>query len=117
MSPAFTSPGPVAESWRRLGLDVEDDVGDVFTHAGKAGELVQHVFDLDRRDRGTLERRQQHAAQSVAQREAESALQRLGNESRAALGVGTGLYLKAVRLLEFLPVLDVDSHGVPLGLL
>jgi hypothetical protein len=32
-------------------LQVEDDVGGVFHHAGDRLELVQHAFDLDRGDR------------------------------------------------------------------
>ena len=36
-------------------LDVEDDVGDVFTHAGERAEFVQHILDLDRGDGRALQ--------------------------------------------------------------
>ncbi len=38
-------------------LDVEDDVGDIFAHAGQRREFVQDILDLDRGDSGALERR------------------------------------------------------------
>ena len=61
-------------------LDVEHDVGDVFEHAGHRGELVLGVVDLDLRDRAAFEAGEQDAAQAVADRRAEAALERLGNE-------------------------------------
>ena len=51
-------------------LQVQDDVGHVFTHASNRRELVQHVVDLDGGDGPPLQRRHQHAAQRVAQRQA-----------------------------------------------
>jgi hypothetical protein len=48
---------------------------------------VQHALDLDRGDGGALERRQQHAAQAVAEREAEAALERFGDERGLAPAV------------------------------
>jgi hypothetical protein len=36
-------------------LDVEHDVGDVFTHARNGRELVQHAVDLHAGDRRALE--------------------------------------------------------------
>ncbi len=87
MSPAVTAPGPVLRSVMRLGpspciligdrLDVEDDVGDVLAHARDRRELVQHAVDLDGGHGRALERGQQHAAQRVAERHAEAALERL----------------------------------------
>jgi hypothetical protein len=35
-------------------FDVENDVGDIFTNASQRRKFVQHVFDLDRRDRNEL---------------------------------------------------------------
>src|SRR5690606_34764923 len=67
-----------------------------------------------RGDRGTLKAGQEHPAQRVAERQAEPALERLGDEGRLALGVGAGLHVEAVGLLQFLPVLRIDGHGIPL---
>ena len=58
---------------------------------------MQNIVDLHGSDRGALQRRHQHAAQRVAEREAETTLERLGDEGRAAsvlawaLGLGFGL--------------------------
>src|SRR5690349_20333935 len=77
---------------------------------------MQHAVDLDRGDGGTLKRGQQHAAQRVAERHSEAALQRLGDEGGATAGVATGLLLlERVGLLQFLPVLCVDGHVHPLA--
>ena len=62
-------------------LDVEHDVGDVLAHAGDRRELVQHAVDLHRLHRRALQRRQQHAAQRIAERHAEAALERLGDDA------------------------------------
>ena len=97
-------------------LHVEDDVGDIFAHAGEAREFVQHVLDLDRRDSRTLERREQHAAQRVAKRQAKAALERFGDEGRLALAVAASLDFQVAGLLQFLPVPDIDSHGFPFAL-
>ena len=100
MSPALTSPGPVRLQRHALGafalhpdrdvLDVEDDVGDVLAHAGDRGEFMQHAVDVDGGDGGALQRRQQDAAQRVAERQAEAALQRFGDHGGDALAVVAG---------------------------
>ena len=69
-------------------LDVEHDVGDVLAHAGDRGEFVQHAVDMHRLHRRALQRRQQNAAQRIAERHAEAALERLGHQGRHALGIG-----------------------------
>ena len=61
-------------------LDVEHDVGDVLAHAGDRGEFMQHAVDLHGGHGGAAQRRQQHAAQRVAERQAEAALERLGDQ-------------------------------------
>src|SRR3546814_6525313 len=43
-------------------LHVENDIGDVLTHARERGEFVQHIFDLDRSNDRTQSGRQKHAA-------------------------------------------------------
>jgi hypothetical protein len=97
-------------------LHVEDDVGHVLAHASERGKLVQHVLDLDRGDCGALQGGEQHAAQRVTQSQTEAALQRLRHESRLTAAIAGGLDLQAVGLLQFLPVLGVDSHVFPLGM-
>ena len=69
-------------------LDVEHDVGDVFEDAGDRGELVLGAVDLDLRDGAAFQAGQQHAAQAVADRRAEAAFERLGDE--LAVGRGQG---------------------------
>ena len=107
--------GPLALHADRELFDVEDDVGHVLANARQRAELVEHVLDLDARHRRTLQRRQQHAAQRVAERQPKATLQRLGDERRAALRVGRRLLLERDGLFQFLPVLRIDGHGVPLG--
>src|SRR5207247_7411908 len=66
-------------------LEVEDDVRDVLTNTLKRRELVRDPLDLDRGDRSALERREQHAAQRVAERVTEAAVERLDLENPALL--------------------------------
>src|SRR5262249_27247068 len=58
-------------------LDVEDDVGHVLDDAGNGADLVLYALDFDTGDRAAFEAGQQHAAQAVADRDAETALERL----------------------------------------
>src|SRR3546814_8336301 len=76
---------------------------------------MQHTLDLHRGDGGALERGEEDAAQRVAERQAEAALERLGDEGRLAPAVAPGLLLKGVGLLHFLPVFSVDGHDLPLA--
>ena len=57
-------------------LDVEDEVGDVFLHAGDHVELVERLVEAHLGDRGAGDRREQRAAQAVAERVAEAGLER-----------------------------------------
>ena len=119
MSPAVTCAGSLLLHHHALGafalhldgdvLDVEDDVGDVLAHARDRRELVQHAVDMDGRHGGALQRRQQNAPQRIAERQAEAALERLGDHGRLPLGVGAGRHLQLVRSDQFLPVL-LDRH-------
>ena len=110
--------GRVAVQAQRQRLEVEDDVGDVLAHAGDGRELVQHAVDLRGGDRGALQRGQQHAAQRVAERHAEAALERLGDDRGLAVGPLPGQHLELGRLDQFLPVLldhgaylEIDQAG------
>ena len=96
MSPALTSFGPAGLDAQRLRLggvhaeqdflEVQDDVGDVLGHVGDGGELVIDALDLDRGDGRALQRREQHPPQRVAERDAEAALERLGDELAVLVG-------------------------------
>src|SRR5208337_1481758 len=90
-------------------LDVEHNVDDVLADAGDRRELVQHAIDVDRSDRGALQRREQHAPQRVAEGLAEAALERLGDDCRDATGIIALNDFELLRLDEFLPVLL--DHG------
>ena len=70
---------------------------------------MQDAVDLHRRDRGTLQRRQQDAPEPVAERHAVTALQRLGHDAGEAGAVSLGRHFELVRLDEFLPVLFHDT--------
>ena len=61
-------------------LQVQQDVDDVFLHAVERRVLVQHAGDRDFGRRIADHRRQQHAAQRVAQRVAVAALKRLHHD-------------------------------------
>ncbi len=70
---------------------------------------MQHAIDLGSRDRGALQRRQEDATKRVAERDAEAALERLGDDRRFPVGPQPGLNLELGRLDQFLPVLL--DHG------
>ena len=72
---------------------------------GMRAELVQHAVDLHGGDGGALQRGQQDAADRVAQRHAEAALQRLGHDGGDAVRIGARLDLELLRLDQRLPVL------------
>ena len=59
-------------------LEVHDDVGGIFGHVRDGRELVKNAFDLDRGDGRALDRREQHAAQCVADGRTESSFEGLG---------------------------------------
>src|SRR5262249_51969692 len=80
-------------------LQVEDDVGDVLADARQRRELVRDALYLDGRHRSALERREQPAAQRVAERVAEAAVERLDHEDTAVLG---DLLVRDLRDLEIL---------------
>ena len=109
MSPARIVAGAVTLDAQHLGrvevvlhhqrLDVEHDVGDVLQDARDRGELVLGVVDLDLGDRAALEAREQHAAEAVAHRGAEAALERLRHE--LAVGRREGLLLAGDHARQF----------------
>ena len=70
-------------------LDVQDEVGDVFLHAGNDVELVQRFVETHLRDGCAGDRRQERAAQAVPERVAEAGLERTDRELlEVAVGLG-----------------------------
>src|SRR5439155_18084319 len=66
-------------------LVVEDDVGDVFLDPGDGGELVQGVVEAQLGDGRAGDRRQQSAAQRVAEGVAEAGLEGADDEPLTVL--------------------------------
>ena len=66
---------------------------------------MQHAVDMHRLHRRTLQRGQQNAAQRIAERDAETALERLGDYCRDPRSITAGGYLELVRPDQFLPIL------------
>ena len=70
---------------------VEDDLGNVFNHMGKRGELVGRSVETDRGDGCTLEGGEEHSAEGVADGVTESALEGSGGE--LGIGVRRGFFV------------------------
>ena len=85
-------------------LDIENDVGDILAHAGDRGEFMQHAIDLDSRNSRTLKRRHQNTTKRVAERQAEAALKRFGDDGRKALRVMARIDFELGRLDKLFPV-------------
>ncbi len=81
-------------------LEVEDDVGDILDHAGKAGKLVLHARDADGSDGRAFQGGKENAAEGVADGVAVSALEWLGDELGVGIGGGFLVADEAVRELE-----------------
>ena len=67
-------------------LDVEDDVGDIFHHAGEAGEFVLRALEADVGDGRAFQDAEQDAPQAVADGGAEAAFERLGGKFAVGFG-------------------------------
>ena len=84
-------------------LQVQDDIGCILHDTWNRGELMEHLVDLDARDRGTLDGRQEHPAQRVADRRPETALERLSIEPTEPIRQRLGVELQTFRSLEAFP--------------
>src|SRR5699024_6087136 len=76
--------GPVRVQLCSDTLQVQDNFGNVFLDALNGGELVDYAVDLDTGHGDAGQRRQKNSAQAVAQRDAETALQRICYEFTVA---------------------------------
>ena len=65
---------------------------------------MQHAVDMHGGDGRALQRRQQHAAQRVAERHAEAALQRLGDDGGDLAALAAGRDIELVGLDQILPI-------------
>ena len=93
----------ISSQFERNLLQVQNDVGRILHHAGDRLELVQHAFNLHRRDRSSLNRGKQHPPQRVSNRRAESALKRLRPEVTVLVSQRFRIHRQALRLLKSLP--------------
>ena len=94
-------------------LEVQDDVGDVFLHPGDGGELVQGVVEADLGDGCAGDRRQQRAAQRVAQGVPEAGLERCDRKPLTiALGLAEGLDRRALNDQHVKPFFAAGLAGL-----
>jgi hypothetical protein len=56
-------------------FDVEDDIRHVLSHTGESGKFVEHPFDANGRNRGSLKRREKNPAQGVSDGDSESSFE------------------------------------------
>jgi len=66
---------------------------------------LENAVDMDRGDRRALQRREENAAQGIAQGQAEAALERLSHNRGEAFGSFARNDFELVRLDKLLPVL------------
>ncbi len=95
--------GTVARELEGNLLEIQDDVGGVFNHAGDRLELVQHALDANRGNCGALDRAEQRAAKGVADGCAKSALKGLGAELAKCFAERLGIDCQALRFLKSSP--------------
>src|SRR5207253_9710515 len=87
--------------------DVQDDVGDVFHHAGDGADLMANALNLHACDGAAFKAGRQNAAQAVADRHAEAALVRLRDKLTVRVGERARIASHAVRQLQPTPS---DTH-------
>ena len=95
--------GLVVIEFERHLFEVQDNIRGVFHYAGNRAELMQHTFDLDRGNRGALNRTEQRTAQRIAHRCAPAALKGLRREFSVLVGQGIKFGRQPLRFLKALP--------------
>ena len=90
----------VREELERQFLEVENQLRDIFLHAGNRRKLMLNALDTDARRRHAGQAVQQHATQGIAQSLAEAALQRFHHKA-SELVVFRKLRAFDVRLFKF----------------
>ena len=91
-------------------LEVEDDVGDILGATLDRAELVIHALDLDRRNGGALDGREQDAAKRVADRARIADFERFRRETGVRRGRRGFVLLDALRHFE---AAQTDRHWLP----
>src|SRR5439155_11729880 len=81
-------------------LQVEDDVGGIFNHAGDRRKFVQHAFDLDGSDSGAFDGAEKRTTQGVAYGSAPAAFKRLRGKTRVLFGQRFELGRETLGFLE-----------------
>ena len=80
---------------------------------------MQHAVDLDRGDRRALQAREEHAPQRVAERQAEAALQRLGDDGRlpvcGSCPASTSRPFGRMSSFQFFSIMRTVLHSRPIG--
>src|SRR5262249_5331582 len=84
-------------------LQVEDDVGGVFDHAGDRREFVQNAFDFDGSNGRALNGAKERTTQRIAHGGAPTALKRLRGETRVLFGQRFQLGRETLRFLKAFP--------------
>src|ERR1017187_8938899 len=88
---------------------MQDDVGHVLDDPRQGRELVENALDLDGRDGRAFDRREQHPPQSVTDRGAKAALERLCIELTVRGRQRLGVDVEPLRLLKPFPQCHVSS--------
>ena len=95
--------GRIAVETKRNLLQVEDDVGGILYHSRNRLEFVQYAFNLHRRDGGSLDGRQQHATQRIADGCTETTFERLRPEVTVLVSERFGIGSQPFRFLKTFP--------------
>ena len=91
VNPEAGNAGSFTHHLERNLLQVQDDIRCVFDDARNGHEFVGDTFDADGSDRGSFNGAQEHAAESVSDRGAETTLEGLRCELAVAFGKRFGV--------------------------
>jgi hypothetical protein len=84
-------------------LQVEDDVGDIFSYPLDGREFVLHAVNLHGRNGQSTEGRQEHAAKGIPNRDAVSTLERSDHKLTGLLGLFPSLTTVGLSAAAALP--------------
>ena len=101
--------GPLTVHTQCKTLEVQHDVGHVFSDTLNRREFVQDTIDLNGCNGGSVQRRQENAPQRVTQCQAESALQRFRDHRRPRVVLLTRFNDELVGFDKLKPILLIDA--------